>query len=375
MSSVQPMLTLLKPIEKEVRAREENGKSKSIDARISKLRKKIEDSQLMTWRELEIKNITLSSALSLADLNAIHQTSEALTAVVVSYLDLQKQMDCFPGLLKRIGAVSERVLDLVTLFDLQKVGSRVSPENSAVWFAVSSDEQFLDRKVSQMKKVHFKSSVALTRIREMKFDPKKQLGLRVRDLRFLTAIELSQKAKSIPGGACSLLKIGQIVQLDFTRFNGVQLDAMMRQDCIGLLKQTQVNEWVKKSYSDSVRLLSEEQIKNLDYEGIKDFGQLFSGKGKEARIQAIPLEFIDRMSGDLFQYLSDEQYASLDPSKLSEKQLRVIFPGFTQSTLHEGVVYQKEGNFYTFKRKSLSGRISEEYFLEKLEKNKNRCLY
>jgi hypothetical protein len=317
------------------------------------------------WKKV---NTQASSVLTLADFKAALEYNTELAQKIVSYLELQPNVDQinqhFPCE-ERIRAVSYTILNPIRLDDLQDTGAFITAVNSATWYALAPDEQFLNRPISDMFYFRSKTEVVAARIREMAEKNSEwrrclnekpssgmcrgeELDLTIGQLCRLSGQELESMASKLPISACRLFSDTQIQSIDFKFFSGEQLDVMLGGDetveeflrRLHLLSPVQKEVFEKNtsgihfekypdSFFETLSLLkfSKEQIENL-------FGSNYRSKKDEMRrlLRLVPPEEIFKGLHLLLPYqlplLSSRQIASLDYSKITHEQIEYIFLGW-----------------------------------------------
>ena len=323
------------------------------------------------------EHIELSKELTLGDLRKIHQTSQMVEALVISYLGLKLPYDLF----EKITGVAECVLDEVTLYHVQDEVD----ENSQVWFAISSELEFLERSLSSMKEVCFTSNVALKRLKEIELERPKKLKMRIRDLRFYSSKQLNKMSKKLPASAFRLLLDEQIEGLDFSLLTACQIDQMIsRKELLDQLSEKQLYAWIENSSLLSKDLVTPELIEKLDFERItpESIGHLFRFGTRKELIHSIPLDkinYVAQKSPKILRKISDQQLQEIDVASLSQDAVWQLFPGFTQSTLAPGETYKMETNSQGTVNYVNHGRngtisMSKDTFSSRIEEKRTRCL-
>jgi len=469
------LLMALTPIMDEVKERKTANQTTPLDARITALFDQVYDARnansSSTVNGYKLINTHISGRLTLSDFKAAMEHSDALSKHIIDHLDLQPNLDRISqqcAFEKRIKAVSDCVLKSVSLRSLQETELCIKFIHSPAWYALATEEEFLNRKVSEMVDFCSDTEVAATKIRNIEentpellknwfsipFTPpgnNEELDLTIRKLRTLSGEELTVIASKLPPSACRILSDSQIQTIDFACFSGQQLDVMIdgegtKEDVLrrlDLLSPVQKKIFEKKTsgkhfdqYPDAffatvsldafteeqifwmfdtqndilrrrlqlvrpeevakaldllqlevLEFLSSQQIAALDYTKISQKQieaiclYVCEDDKREQKVSSIPIDAVNdaaRRENKIIPYLSLLQIPKIDPELLHLDSIQALFPGFTAPNLHPGYAYiglqTKDGKvYYTFSNGFDEYRHSKKKLHAMIEERKNRC--
>jgi hypothetical protein len=373
MLKISDILEAFKPILEKIERNKASHQTTPLDNRITELFHKIEKISGDSWVTINgfhVKNTHLSEKLTLADLKTLKECGEKVNALVLQYLNLKQNIDKVESelscsLLARIENVTENILKMVSLEELQKTGFVFDVKHSAVWFALVPDNQFLDVQIAGFETSSLATRIACTRytlieekqpsllqnIYSVPFsipENEGKLRLTMRRIRQLSTDELHGIAKIIPQDACRLLSDMQVASIEFDRFPPDKLIEMIRGDNtdegierrLALLSSLQTKIYLKEgngnffgyfpdTFYQNLQLskLSREQVNEFFSESLR--GWPCKNPHAARHLQLVPageiVKGIHLLSLKYLSMLSDLQIQSLDYSKITRKQAKGLF--------------------------------------------------
>lgn len=246
------------------------------------------------------KNAEVAIVLNLADYKICSLASSEAAKKIMEHLGLEEVLTS--PLLARINAVSHTILQTVSLHELQWIEKDAVITDSPLWYALTPDEEFLERSVLDLKDIVSNTNVVTIRLNEL-----------ARDNPDVVAV-YRDKPYTLP----SLFRVMKINIAQFTRLTGSEINACKRlpEQAFGLLSDEQIQkiDWSKLTAEHFVRAMKGDG----QMETIKRRLAMVSAENIAPFIEGLPSEILDNLPAAFFK--------SLQLSKLTERDMVFLFP-------------------------------------------------
>jgi hypothetical protein len=277
---------------------------------------------------VDLVDTYLSRSLTLASLR-----SPLDRPYLIERLKLTKSIDKIDSFYERLNRASLEVLKEVSLFSLQCV-EPLGIESSEVWDALMYDKELMSR---PLRALQGKSCLRVLTLRI------NDLGKSPEEIRDWKPAEI--RKKKVPPQALALLAVEQLENLDFSIYNGEEIDFCMRgglddretiETRFLYLSESQIFQVLEKSSSKLLQFFPLECLERISVEKLKtkQIDAIFcspwlSDEEQGERIRAIHPKYIRSMalqgSGKFLSFLTAEQLRGIELSSLHDAQVEEVF--------------------------------------------------